>query len=814
MKKLSKIFVAVLMCMTSILILSACKAKIESGYIKSGTIATTIAKDEVLDTSNAVAILNYTDGTKKEVSNDELSFSTVDTSTIGTKSLTVTFGDFSFTVNIKVVATEADVNSIASLESQLLKDFQSNKKTQSNKQEEFYDLNQPLYVGDDNEFDFRIVASGVDGSGNLITDIQEVRTIITVEEKIGTSYVALTGSALNSVVAIDDINATLDFTQSAVGREFRVTVQAENRDEAYEESATKFSANLKVIDAYNVYNAKDLSVYDNYNQGWDEIKLEYFGTDEIAVKGIVLQNDINITKDDVREDLFWKTTTTNYNTVKDYTDQTLEGTPIDHSSTGIYHRVIEDGEEFNFIGNYFSVNLSDFPKMVVEATDTSADNTTGVHTVDSDEYMTAHLSVFYTMVNDSAAPTQETQVNWSNLFFIGNGELNADPINSGAIILMKNKRVNFHQYNTIIHNFYITNFIEKGEASSDYEGNYVIEKSKGYNSYQTLLYVWGAKNLTIIDSEYKNAGGPAMIVDHSGHDSNGDGGYPSHINIISSDIESKVSGKEPWFTVYGAGALVGQIASADQFYTGVDASGNPNGLADTGKTIVAGTAKDEQGNTVPQLNIIVAMKSGDAEGITNQRIHGYVRFFDSMTDYEKYYGLNGQTQEITTYGLDMDDDSLMNKAFGENVYFQSNGNGGYINQGFNGSSNLDSTLVEGTVKVTTMYTILTTANPEVASNVSKDAFDALSLEQQKSFVNGVISQISDGDTLTSLYQAGVSYGALSEIADFASMTVEEKQTALTSAVSAFENKSYADGNYINIYLYNGMGAVIGLYDAE
>ena len=146
------------------------------------------------------------------------------------------------------------------------------------------------------------------------------------------------------------------------------------------------------------------------------------------------------------------------------------------------------------------------------------------------------------------------------------------------------------------------------------------------------------------------------------------------------------------------------------------------GLPATGKTIVAGYAT-EDGTQIPQLNIAVVMKSGNAEGLTAEEIDGYTRFFKTEEDYNKHYGLNGYTQEITTYGLDMDNaEGLETKALTGGVhYFESNGNGGYINSGF-GTANQDS-----------------------------------------SFMSGV---------------------------------------------------SYAEGDYVNLYLANGMGAVIGLYNAS
>ena len=715
MKKVQKTLLVLSFMLLSVLALSACgnADKIKSAIVKSGTLETTIIKGETLDTSNVVAVITYQNGEVKEVPASELTFGKVDTSNVGNVTLKITYNDYSFDVTISVVATEADVNSIISLESQLLTDYNSNRATQPNEQEQFMDGNQPLYVGDDNAFNFRINASGIDPKGELVSNLEKVRTIVTVELKnLDGTYTTLSGDDLTNMVTIDTENTTLDFTEQAIGKEFRVTVKAANADEGYGENATKFATNLVVVDAYNVYTAKELSVYDNFKDGWAEIKAE-MGLTDVEVNGIVLQNDILVTKDDVRQDLFWTKDTPNYATVQAKTDLTLEGTPIDDGGTGIYHRTIKNGEKFNFYGNYFSVNLNSFPKMIAE----DKDGVNVVQVGDNAEYMTAHLCVFYTTNDSKSKIESETLVNWKNLYFIGNGELNADPLNSGAILLMKNTEVSFYAYNTVMHNFYIGYFMQLGDIDNEFDGEYVIDSCKGYNSYQCLFYVWGAEHLVIKNSEFKNAGGPAIITDHCKMENdNPETGNPSRVDIVNSTIESKVTGKEPWFTVYdGASALVGQLSQLEDLYSGKYSS---LGLPDTGKTIYAGYA-NENGTSVGQLNIICAMKSGDAQGLTASRIKGYVRIFETENDYADFYA--GDT--TVTYGLDMDKtDSLINKAMSNGVhYLESNGNGGYINSGF-GKTNQDSTILQG--------------------------------------------------------------------------------------------KSFAEGNCVNIYLANGMGAMIGLYDSQ
>ena len=64
----------------------------------------------------------------------------------------------------------------------------------------------------------------------------------------------------------------------------------------------------------------------------------------------------------------------------------------------------------------------------------------------------------------------------------GNGELNAKPENSGAIILCKATKTNYTAKNNIVHNFYITNFFIQNEDFGAKEGYNVIDSCKAYNS--------------------------------------------------------------------------------------------------------------------------------------------------------------------------------------------------------------------------------------------------------------------------------------------------------------------------------------------
>ncbi len=705
LNKTSKTFFGLILGLTLIalsFLLVACnnKPKITSCEVKPGTMATTIIQNSTLETSSLVVIFTYDDNSTKEVASKDLEIGTIDTTTSGKKNLSIKYDEETYYIVINVVPSISDTFMVASLKSQLLTDFNSNKQEQTNKQTEFYDLEQPLYVGDDNEFDFRIIASGTDIDGQPVTNLTQVRTNIKVEVKNqDNSYTTLTGTELENIASINTEKTTIDFTENAIGKTFKITVSATNPDPEYDiDEDTSFVAELQVIDGYNVYNAIQLSVFDNvnktevgnntYQEGiWTDLK-EQHNLTNVTTNAIILQNDIKITRNDVPEQLFWKTTDPNYSTILGLTDQQLEGSLIDDSDLGIYERSVSDGETFELIGNYFAIDASEFPKMVASRDASETADVTNVVNVQKGSGMSAHTCLLRTIPATDTPIAQNTNVNYKNIYFIGNAEIGNDVTNSGGLLMMKNRKINFNAYNTVTHNFYIGYFFELGDKDNPNDGEYVLNKIKSYNSYQTQLYSWGGDHIVIKNSEILGAGGPAIIADHCNFQFSGgtftvEGNYTG-LDIINTKLESKISGKEPWFEQYpGTSQIAANLLLLEAFFDG------SAGLPALNKTIIADKITAGSVET-GRLNAIVLLKR-NGEGATNGRCFGYARFFDNEEDYNKYYSTENPVE--TTFGLDLDkNSSLIDNALKNNAnYIEASGNGVYINSSY-GSANLDSNI--------------------------------------------------------------------------------------------------------------------------
>lgn len=672
MKKVGKIFITLLLCIVSFGVFTACQQTgIASAAIEYGTFATTVVKDTDPVYDDIRVRFTYHDGTVKYAGTEDLVFGQVNTSTTGSKILKISYGDYSFTVKIKVIATEDQVSSIISMKSKLLLDYNANRTEQDNKQEEFYIKDQPLYVGIDNPFNFRLSTVGLDDSHDMVTGIQNVATTLTVKIKESDTFRLLTEKELSENTYFELLpNNEFQFTESAKNEVFHISMEAQNPAEDYDLANMKFATELTVVEGFNVYDAIDLSVYDNTEatyvtqlgvegNGWHNIK-EDANLLDVTTNAVILQNNIFVTKNDVPADWFWKTTDTDFDTINSLiSERNLKGSLKDIKSNGIYRRTLKDGDQFEFIGNYFSVDFSRLPKAVVQ--DNVLSNHLNIASEEDSTYMTSHSAAFYTLykqnvLDGAITAISSTDALWKNLYFIGNAELDQSPLNSGGIQNSVAYEVNFTAYNTIVHNTYTSYTFNLGyysdistpeDQSNDesFLGNYVLDNCKAYNSYGNLIYMWGAKNLLVIDSELKNAGGPAIIADHCGMSSdNPDSGYPSNINVVNSTIESKVTGKEPWFKIYEASSFAAQLAMLDLIYQ------NP---AYNTKTIIAGMVGIE--GDIPQINAMIVMKSS-GEGLIGGQARGYARIFNNITDYEAFYRFENPDTS-TTHGLELNKDA-------------------------------------------------------------------------------------------------------------------------------------------------------------
>ena len=673
MKKILSLVFGLIMCLGCGIALAACgKVTLKSISIESGLNRSVLVGEE-LDTSNVVATVKWSDGKTETITSADLVFGEIDTTTPGTKDLTITYTkeDYTFVVKIKVGATDAEVESIIRMESKLLTQYNANVGVSQAEKTGFKDdedkTSKRIYVGDDNAFNFRIAATGIDGEGEDI-ELASLQTTVTVKLVEGDTKTTLTGDALTQYVSVNPTNAVLDFTEDAIGHVFEVTVDAVKKG-AY--PVKPFTATLTVVDGFNVYDALDLSVYDNkYNNlsetGKQDAARNHFGylakhaqvmakygmtADEIAgIKAMILQNNITLHRADVPSAFFWQSETSwsNKNGIP-----AVAGTLINHDSDGIYYRFVEDGDTFSFIGNYFKIDTSEFPRAVVQVTEASSVPGENKY-VNSDPDNLSAMEVecqalFYTTGNEKAETGRDeseenggAQIYWKNLAFNGNGELTNDPKNSGSLLLSKFAKSHSYINNNIVTNHYIAYLVRKYKGNEFWQHKTTTEivDCKGYSCYQCLVYVAGTDEGTIIkDSEFVGANGPAIIADYLREDDL-DRHIPVYLDVINSKIESKITGREQWFITYGASGTVGQIVGLEQVFDGTNEDLAAAGLTETPITLISTNASGAQA-----VNAAVLCKLDRVDLDVSERMNGKIRFFDTQAQYEAQEALQAAFEQ-------------------------------------------------------------------------------------------------------------------------------------------------------------------------
>jgi len=681
MKKVLKYIYGMIIMIICSIVMFGCGVEIESITIKPGTFDTTIVKNSLLLTGDIEAVVKYSNDTTKDITDKDLKFGSIDTSTTGIKYLEVTYENYTFNIKINIVESSADIATVTLFNSSIVNDYNSNIKVQENKQEEFITKTEPYYIGDDNVFNFRINAKGVDGAGNIVENLSNVRTDIKLESVTYNDnepiYTNLSEDTISAFATINTENSTIDFNDNAIGKEFRITVSAVNYDEDYFDEAPTFNLNVKVVDGYNVYTAQDLSVLDNTGDfGWNDIKSSELQQASNSINGVILHSDIEVKDSDLPSGLFYNETEANA-IGSGVTNQEIVGSLKDSADYQIYGRRLNSNQNFSFIGNYYQVDFSNISKVVVQ--NNNKDGIIVNEDSSKEEAITTHTCFLRFVPKDGNQTFPKVDV--KNVSFKGNGKRSSRAIESGGIILLKSNGVEFTADNTIYQDCFIGYMFEKFDDDDRIDSNsdvskYNILNTKGYNCYNSLLYFWGAKHVIIENSELISAGGPVMIVDHTNNDSaTGSGGFPPKVDIINSRLESFVTGEEPWFVTYGATAIMSQIKAADAVYAAVPESIRPTFLVD----------KD---NVEDMINIICVLKSAESEGLTISRVRGSVTIFDSREDYESHVN-NGDK----SYGLYFEDEinsnNIIDKARGVKSdgtidanattnYFQSNKTGGYV----------------------------------------------------------------------------------------------------------------------------------------
>ncbi|MCI5714669.1 MAG: hypothetical protein MR288_03475 [Firmicutes bacterium] len=823
MKKLGKYASLMLMVLFSSILLVACgKATIKSASIKDGTLPSSVYINDEFDTSEAVAVVKWSNDKTTYVDAKDLTFNTkdIDFSTVGEKELVVKYNDFEFTYKFEVKdrTTQDDTTkyNVMNVSSQLLTDFTNNSSAgKSNQETQFVITNSTdnvvnnIKAGDDNAFDFRMKAYGIVDDEPGLFDNNLLKTKVDVLIKNGAEFSAI-GDDVYSTYIEKVNNTSIEFAQGAVGKTFKITVTITNA----KKTDLTFTLVVDVVDGWNCYSARDLSLYDNTNMedSWTRLKTAWglANIDSSSIKSLVLQDNIYINDNVVPARNFWSESQVEAQSAewRNKTNQPIVGSLIDSSSDeyGIYIRRLKDNEDMTIYGNYYSIDVTDQKDASGKITQKGLSRSVidrddhGIMTGAKKSYITMHTPLFRALgakeVNgqrvtvDSDKAVNTANMRFMDTRFIGNGARSNDSLESGGILLAKAWNVNLDVHNTIMKDFFIGWFTEFGynrtlptnvdeylnkyypnytligsetkeerlqkyiwnDGNKDLNCSHLIKDSKGYNSYSSLMYIWGTPLVTIENSDYVGCGGPAIIADHVTGDvkngkgdynydsSTGEGGLASNIVMINSNVASYVTGNEAWFATFE-----GVVSAVDMMKV-------PNvAYQQAGKPYLG-----DIGDMKEAFNMSVLMKWG-AQGFAKEAIftRGSVSMFKDRADYTAYTTTGKLANGSDYYPYDLNGD--YSASLGRYAYTQK--------------------------PALTHLTQLGTAQA-VAEQTKTDVASLAETARICSDKNGESLQLG-GANLTS-----------------------QTEINKDNKIYATNVPNFADANYLNVYLSNGFGLVM------
>lgn len=594
-------------------------------------------------------------------------------------------GTNNFTGLTYVCKVYVDNQNIESIDSNILTERKSKLNGPT---DNFTNKNRPLFAGQQNYFDFQLVGNVAKVDGNY-SEIIQFATTIKSFIKNGEDYVELNAETFETYISeLDSFNNRVTFTTQAIGKTFKFDITREG-------VAQGVSIEVSVVEGYNVYDADDLSVVNNAKvegtntevRGW-AAKKQGTKYENLSTNAIILQKDIIVRDENLPAETFYNAAEaaavpsglTNLEIVGSMKDGDGNGTG--GNGRAVYDRIIDADGSFSIYGNYWTIDYSAVSRCVVESghgkgVKYAEDNVSG------DSPITTHVTMFFFSSPEGtkeATITEGGNLNIVDLNIIGNGKRDNRSLNSGSTMIAKVSHVNSNIENSKFSNCFIGFLFQDygSDNETPSQTTNIMRDVKGYDSYNTLLYVWGARDLQIYNSEFVSAGGPVMIVDQVGGDKDtGAGGRPSNVNVIGGKMESFVTGSEPWFVSYGAQAIAGSLKAPNNEF-----------FVPYGSTYLK---KGDSGEEL--LNLKVVYKSSEAEGVTPRPVQGSVCFYDSEEEYEQNQ-VEGATK--SSYALDMTSYSIAAKTSGKEL-FQNSRNGQIL--GMSGHTEYFKRAASGTTNV-------------------------------------------------------------------------------------------------------------------
>lgn len=607
--------ITVVAILAMVLSFASCKSgalKLESFTVDKTSVKTNYLIGEEIDFSGIKATAKYSDESLNKVyTYDELTI-TYDkdiTATVGDKEVTVSFDDPHLNVKqeakVQIKVTEepivsADPQLVVGFEKpDSLTSFDSNNAGAGKSEYgdaafsgEFAKGGKTYVIGNVNAFKLNPKFTILDDTTDTAVGLTEFFAVVEISiDKDGT-YAALTSVAGENnaveyydgdtlIATVNTYKGEYQFSANAAGKKVKISVLPSEDYYIFDGNAVVLEANI--IDAYNVYEAWQLSVIDNDTSrtDWDDIKTAN-GIKGLTVSGIVLHNDIDLTVLDEHGNYnvpasFFYTTEAEVIYTNSATGAEVKipvGTKYLKDGTNVYQR--NGASDFVIQGNFFTLDTSSFPlvpSLGVFAKDSGYDY--------GDDFSNATLIRFATLTEqNSVRPDDVAIVNIDNISLIGNAKRDnlldseGDLASAGGLIFIKSSHHSEITINNVIGNSYFIAYF------ADYGGDLFATNVKCYDSYQNAAMVWGSSVLSFTDSYLNGCGGPVIIaqsvIDENEH---------PVLTVNNTKTETHLTGQEIWFTAVKANAIISQITALGN---GLQSAGFGNFVAKDGTMNIKG----------------------------------------------------------------------------------------------------------------------------------------------------------------------------------------------------------------------------------
>jgi len=566
------------------------------------TLSENILKDIIITAT-------YQNGDSKTVKGDdvEVGRGAVDTSVLGDQDVSVSYSGI--TIQVKIRILEEDVNFDARVigynPNENWNRYLQNSTVEDSTNDGVFKVPYRAYsVGNANSFSMFPVVTLLNSDESISISTANIFTSSFDFEVMGSNgqYIDLVE---NQDGGVDGVVSIVDAARSEIKFEassgtYRITQRPTDTEYAYIQDVedAEFVIEVQVVDGgWNAYNAYDLSRIDNSEQAevygdskyagytadvydsegnvigqrnvsaslqrwtrsiWDNFKASN-NIQYVPIKAMILHNNISLTRADISSEFF-----------------TPEGLFKDErNSSGwlyqqIYRRLMAEGETFDLIGNYFSLNTEQLPLVDIDDGEVLAQTflvecfgTDGIHDIGINKDFLDGGNLFTVRdIKSQGNSPRSTDIKYSaGLGFLKNETSESNFIVNNSIVLNYNQAFDVIMYNR-------TEIVDSKVLDS-------FSVSTVYNGSGEYNY--------ITNSEIKRAGGPMFVTIGRGamsgdqyseeyrRDTDGDiklvrpltsqdATEKSFINIDSkSVVENWVTGREPWFELILGHATVGGL---------------------------------------------------------------------------------------------------------------------------------------------------------------------------------------------------------------------------------------------------------------